>query len=67
MPLLCGKPAALLTPFMSYPCVLAEGHQDQCRPGGCCVAHGPYIGQPHVCPQCPRWPSCIKDALCKPT
>jgi hypothetical protein len=58
----CGKPAASLTPFTAFACVLDEGHEEECRPGGNCVAHGPYVGSPNVPPQCPRWPDCIKGA-----
>lgn len=54
----CGKPAAPLTPLTSFACVLAEGHERECCPGGNCVAHGPYVGEPNVFPQCPRWPCC---------
>lgn len=59
----CGKPAALLTPFMSYPCVLPEGHKDECAPGGTCVAHGPFIAKPNAQPQCPEWPKCVTVAM----
>lgn len=56
----CGKPAAPLTALEWFTCVLEEGHDGDCRPGGTCLKHGAYVVEPNVVPQCPRWPECIK-------
>lgn len=61
--MVCGKAAALLTAFAAFACVLDDGHEGDCRPGGTCIKHGPYVGEPDVPPQCPRWPECLK-AVC---
>ncbi len=50
----CGKYAAPLLPFEYFPCVLDPGHEGDCRPGGVCVTHGPYVGEPGVPPVCPH-------------
>lgn len=49
----CGKP---LTPLgdgerLWFSCVLPLGHSGECRRGGKCLEHGPYIGI--QCPKCP--------------
>lgn len=60
----CGKAAASLTPFTAFACVLEDGHEGECTPGGNCVAHGLYVGEPNVPPQCPRWPLCARRRAC---
>lgn len=64
---LCGKHAASFIPRWGqyFSCVLPPEHDGECRPGGECVAHGPYVGEPNVPPQCPKWPACLKDSLAK--
>ena len=56
----CGKFAASFIPRRGefFSCVLAVGHEGECRPGGTCFTHGPYVGEPNKVPQCPRWPEC---------
>ena len=59
----CGKPAKPFVPRwgMSFACVLDKDHEGDCRPGGTCFKHGPYVGD-----QCPQWPECVKleEELC---
>lgn len=54
----CGKFAQSFIPRwgMYLACVLEEGHEGECLPGGTCVRHGFYarIGG------CPHWPTCIR-------
>jgi hypothetical protein len=51
----CGKFAGSLHPRLgyNYACVLDKGHEGDCRKGGTCFGHGPYVGE-----NCPHWPSC---------
>jgi hypothetical protein len=61
----CGHFAASWIPRegLYFSCVLPEGHEGECRPGGSCKAHGEFVGLPHQTPLCPRWPDCVKDIL----
>lgn len=37
---------------MYFTCVLDEGHDGNCRPGGTCVQHGEYSSEPGKPPNC---------------
>jgi hypothetical protein len=59
----CDKPAASLNPRRGeyFSCVLLEGHEGECRPGGNCFKHGEYVGEPNKPPKCPHWPNCVMN------
>jgi len=59
----CGKFAAPWIPRRGeyFSCVLLEGHEGECRPGGTCFKHGEYSSEPGRPPKCPQWPSCTMD------
>lgn len=63
-PAKCNKRTAfhLIAGASWYACVLNEGHAGNCKPGGSCVAHGPYVCDGYPI-QCPKWPACVEDQL----
>lgn len=50
----CGKPLERATFNLWFSCVLDRGHTGDCKRGGTCPTHGPYIGK-----QCAEWPDCL--------
>lgn len=60
----CGKFAASFSPKRGeyFSCVLQPNHEGECRPGGTCVKHGKYIGEPNVTPCCHKWPDCAASS-----
>lgn len=51
----CGRPMEHLGGRLWFSCVLPRGHSGECKRGGTCQVHGPYIGK-----QCSEWPDCIE-------
>jgi len=60
----CGKFAASFIPRRGeyFSCVLEPNHEGECRPGGTCFKHGPYVGEPNRPPLCQHWPDCVEPA-----